>query len=202
MDPQTSAFYDRHALVVPTEEAARSAMSAHFARAFAAGARVLDVGAGSGRDLAVLLEQGLDAWGVEPNAALRGVALRRHPALAPRLVEGALPDIGTPFGGRFDGIVCAAVLMHLSPDELPAALQALARLLADNGRLLVSVPALPPRQLRDRRDRDGRLFTNHAPETLRALLSDLGLRQIGRWDSIAGTGRTATRWATCLFGRA
>ena len=54
--PGTTAFYDDWA--VNGQESARSAISNHFASAFAPGARVLDVGCGTGRDLAVLLELG------------------------------------------------------------------------------------------------------------------------------------------------
>jgi SAM-dependent methyltransferase len=78
--PGTAAFYDDWA--VNGQEAARSAISKHFASAFAPGARVLDVGCGMGRDLAALLEMGFDACGIEPHDAMRARAIERHPNLA------------------------------------------------------------------------------------------------------------------------
>jgi SAM-dependent methyltransferase len=159
---------------------------------------VLDVGAGSGRDLAVLLALGHDARGIEPNAAMRAIALRRHPALDGRLAPGALPDIGQPFGGAFDAVVCSAVLMHLSPAELVASLRAFAAVLAPAGRVLLSTPALPEASLRDGRDADQRRFTNHAPATIAADMRRLGFAAIGEWASEAGQ----TRWTVQLFERA
>jgi len=199
MDRPTSDFYDRHALVVPREESPRSAMSAHFASAFEPGARVLDVGAGSGRDMAVLMAQGVEAWGVEPNATMRALAVSRHPVLAGRIVDGLLPSLGRPFGGGFDGVVCSAVLMHVLPADLPAALETLRGLLRPGGRLLVSLPEMSRASLHEGRDGDGRLFANHAPDTVRALLGALGLREAGRWEMVAGAAPDETRWVMQRF---
>jgi SAM-dependent methyltransferase len=199
MDDRTRAFYAHYANDL-AGEAARSAMSRHFEAAFAPGTRILDVGCGSGRDLAALHAMGFDAWAVEPSAAMRAVAASRHPALAGRVVDAALPRLGEPFGGAFDGVVCSAVLMHLRADELAAALRALRAVLAPRGRLLLSVPALGDDQLRDGRDRDGRLFTSHAPESLQSQLLAIGLDCLDRWELVAGTGASATRWTTLLFG--
>ncbi|OIQ85877.1 hypothetical protein GALL_322700 [mine drainage metagenome] len=46
---------------------------------------MLDVGCGSGRDLARLRALGYDACGVEPVDALRVEALRRYPELEGRI---------------------------------------------------------------------------------------------------------------------
>jgi SAM-dependent methyltransferase len=199
MDRPTSEFYDRYARVVLAEESQRSAMSEHFAATFAPGSRVLDVGAGSGRDLVMLMEQGFDAWGVEPNAAMRALALQRHPALAGRLGDGLLPRLGKPFGGGFDGIVCSAVLMHVRSPELPTALQALCALLNPDGRLLISLPELSPAQLHQGRDADGRLFANHAPEDVCEMLAGYGLQETGRWEIMVNAASTPTRWVTLRF---
>jgi len=196
--PGTSAFYD--AWAADGVEAERSAISRHFTASFRPGARVLDVGCGKGRDVVALLDMGFDAWGVEPNDAMRGRALARDPRLAGRIAPATLPDLGQPFGGGFDGVVCCAVLMHLSPDDLPAALRALASLLRPQGRLLLALPEMRPDLLVDGRDRDGRQFANHAPERVQALQADLGWTLV-RCEEIA-TSATDTRWRVLLFARA
>jgi SAM-dependent methyltransferase len=198
MDDLTADFYRRYAAdSVAQVEAPESAMSRHFDAAFVPGARILDVGAGSGRDLAVLRSRGHDAYGIEPNDAMRAIALQLHPELADRLAPAALPDIGTPFGGRFDGVVCSAVLMHVADADLGASLQSLVAVLVPAGRLLLSIPAMEPQSITDGRDRDGRAFSNHAPATIAALMQALGFRRIEQWQATLPD----VCWTTELFGR-
>ncbi|MDR3481928.1 MAG: methyltransferase domain-containing protein [Burkholderiaceae bacterium] len=196
MDRPTTDFYNRYAADAIQSEAARSALSRYFALAFKPGGRVLDVGAGSGRDLAVLRAMGFDAFGVEPNAAMRAVAVCNHPELAGRVLDGALPQLGVPFGGGFDGVVCSAVLMHVAPADLPPSALALRALLAPGGRLLVSLPFMHPDLLAGERDADGRYFQNHAYEALARHLAAAGLAPAGQWDEGEHAG---TRWFVLLF---
>lgn len=194
-DARTTAFYAHWA--AHGQEAERSAISRHFDTAFAPGARVLDVGCGTGRDLAVLVDSGFDAYGIEPNDAMRARAIERHPALASRIAAGALPAIGQPFGGTFDAIVCSAVLMHLRAADLRAAFEAFDGLLAPGGRLLLSVPAMQEDRLVDGRDPDGRQFANHDAERVQELLASLHFSSLGRWD----VPTTDTLWVVLLFER-
>ena len=193
----TTAFYDHWAAT--GQEAPRSAMSRHFESAFAPGARVLDVGCGMGRDLAVLLDMGFDAYGVEPHDAMRAQAIERHPTLAGRIAPASLPELGLPFGGGFDAIACSAVLMHLSADALPASLAAMNAALRPRARLLVAVPEMRADLLVDGRDPDGRAFANHAPEEVQRLLAGLGFELLRREEIAAPS--TDTRWRMLLFGR-
>ena len=195
--PGTNAFYDRWAIA--GEEAPRSAMSRHFEAAFPPGARVLDVGCGKGRDVVAQLDMGFDAWGVEPNEAMRSRALARDPRLSGRIANAALPALGQPFGGGFDAVTCSAVLMHLSPQALPASLAALAAVLRPRGRLLMAVPEMLPELLVDGHDPDGRAFANHAPERVQSLLAPLGF-VLQKRDEIA-VPSTDTRWRVLLFER-
>jgi SAM-dependent methyltransferase len=196
-DAQTSAFYEHWA--AHGEEADRSAISRHFEAAFTPGARVLDVGCGKGRDVVALLDMGFDAYGIEPNDAMRARALERHPRLASRVAAASLPDIGQPFGGGFDAVVCCAVLMHLSPHGLAAAFDAMGAVLQPHGRLLLALPAMRAALLVDGRDPDGRQFTNHAPEHVEHLLAGRGFA-LSQMEEIA-TASTDTQWRVMLFGR-
>jgi len=214
VDNGTAAFYDAYAAQLATTEASRSAMLSHLAAALPPGAWVLDVGAGSGRDMAALLDLGFEPCGLEPNAAMRETALRLRPALAGRLIEGSLPDLGRPFCDRrpqgFDAVVCSAVLMHIAPSELPDALASMARQLrplaaADRGpdrpALLVALPEMASTRLSDDRDTDGRRFHNHAPTVVAALMQELGLALELASINDAVLASTGTRWHTLLFRR-
>lgn len=200
MDAKTAEFYARNAAELAARyESAASPVEQYYPVAFAAGARVLDVGAGSGRDIAALLQAGYDGYGVEPSAGMREAAIAAHPELAGRLTDGALPDVGIPFGGDFDGIVCCAMLMHLPESEIFDAALSLRRLLKPHGRLLISIPAARSDIGPDHRDDRGRLFQPYVPEELQLLFERLGFQQIGRWVTEDGLQRTGMAWVTLLL---
>jgi SAM-dependent methyltransferase len=99
MDTATVAFYATHAPdVVRRYEAVDSPVARFFGTAFASGCRVLDVGAGSGRDLAALLSLGYDAYGAEPVEAMAAGAISSHPQLAGRIANVGLPVIEPTMG--------------------------------------------------------------------------------------------------------
>ena len=214
MDIKTLAFYQRYAeAMTDTSEARRSAMISVIERAVPIGASVLDVGAGSGRDVAAMLELGLDAFAVEPSDAMRAKALTLYPSLQGRLRSAMLPLSGNPFADirpeGFDAVVCSAVLMHIDIHAIQSALASMVGVLcpatATDGMvpaaLLLSVPFMEPSRLQGDRDFDGRRFHNHDLEHLRALLEDLGMELESAFASDAVIASTGTLWQTLVFRR-
>ncbi|MDG0855442.1 class I SAM-dependent methyltransferase [Roseateles puraquae] len=208
MDAGTHAFYDRYANEGVAAESPRSAMLAQVERLLPVGCSVLDVGAGAGRDVAGMLALGLQAWGVEPHAGMRAQAERLYPTTRGRLADAGLPDLGHPFAVErpqgFDAVVCSAVLMHLAPSDLPAALASMASLLrprqaAPAVRLLLALPEMAASALAGDRDGDGRRFHNHAPSEVQALLAPLGLRLHSAVVNDAVLVSAATRWHLLAF---
>ena len=95
MDELTRRYYAAHSRAIAERyQSIEPQMERQLRRAFVEGMRVLDVGAGSGRDASFLLSLGCNAYGVEPNDALRGVAFEFHPELSERLIAGGLPGLG------------------------------------------------------------------------------------------------------------
>lgn len=200
MDERTLGYYASVANEVATRyDAARADMERLLRRAFSEGMRVLDIGAGSGRDVCLLLRMGCEAYGVEPCDGLRLVAEQRHRRLAGRLASGALPYLGQPFGGSFDGILCSAVLMHLPRAEMLDAAIAMRNVLKENGRLLLSIPVERPGLDENHRDEHGRLFTPLSPDYLQLLFERIGFQLIERWESGDYLNREGFSWCTFLF---
>jgi SAM-dependent methyltransferase len=100
-------------------------------------ARILEVGAGTGSNLAMLQRFGeVDA--IEPDEGARALASRRG-GIAVK--GGLLPDQVEIADGRYDLIVLLDVLEHIEHDV--ASLKVLRRKLAPGGRMLLTVPAAP-----------------------------------------------------------
>ncbi|MER5885287.1 class I SAM-dependent methyltransferase [Streptomyces sp. NPDC001941] len=133
-------------------------------------ARVLDVGAGTGRDAAALARRGYRVLAAEPVAELRAEARRLHPDPAIEWAASALPDlrgIPRPEGG-FDLVLLSAVWMHLPPEERAPAMTRLAALLAPTGLLVISLRrGTPP---------EGRVMYDVPAEETAAHAARAGLR--------------------------
>ncbi|RUO29242.1 hypothetical protein CWE12_09665 [Aliidiomarina sedimenti] len=182
------------------EAVSQSGIAEHFSSSFSPGSKVLDVGAGSGRDVRRLLELGFDAYGAEPVEELRDLAISKHPQLATRLFAGTVPN-DLPIDQKYDGIICSAVLMHIPPPQLPATLLTLLNLLTVNGRLLISIPASRS-DINDKdRDPHGRLFNPITTDKLKALCNKLALKCAAEHVSEDALQRQGTTWYTLLLMR-
>ncbi|MEV5751697.1 class I SAM-dependent methyltransferase [Actinoallomurus sp. NPDC052308] len=116
--------------------------------------RVLDIGAGSGRDAAALSRLGHTVFAVEPTPELREQAQRLHPGPSISWLDDALPDLLTLQGqeASFDFILLSAVWMHLDVTERPRAMRRVASLLAPWGRAVITLrhgPIPPNRRMFD-----------------------------------------------------
>lgn len=100
----------------------------------AEGARVLDVGCGSGHAVAALRAAGLDAHGVEPDPG--AVAVARAAGLT-TVTEGTLDDAGAA-EGSWDAVRFWHTLEHVPSPS--AALRRAHALLVPGGRVVIGVP--------------------------------------------------------------
>lgn len=202
MDAATVNYYERHAAEVSAKYRGvdQSAWRRRFQEAFPVGGRVLDVGAGSGRDVALLLSLGFDAYGLEPAAGMRAEAVRAFPQIEGRIFPFGLPlPEDADVGGPFDGIVCSAVLMHVPEAELFNAAFSLKRVLREKGKLWISVPGQRPGLDTENRDETGRLFKPLHPEYLVLLFERLGFQLLRRWEEADRLGRPGIVWNSFLF---
>lgn len=202
MDEQTLNYYETHAKEVfeRYETVEQSGIAQHFTSSFRPGSKVLDVGAGSGRDLRQLLKLGFDAYGAEPVAEFRKLAVEQHPELQGRLFEGGLPGNITSYQ-KYDGVLCSAVLMHVPQNQLFDAVLALRDLLTEQGRLLISIPASRTDIEDNHRDEQGRLFNPVTPDQLKLLCKRLAFDCMAEHISDDALGRAGTSWHTLLFVR-
>ncbi|WP_415405185.1 class I SAM-dependent methyltransferase [Tateyamaria sp. SN3-11] len=102
---------------------------------------LLDIGAGIGRSGAWFAAQGITVTSVEPVAAFRAFGQERFGVAMQTWIDDRLPHLARvrDLGVRYDTILISGVWHHLSPRERIAALHQLPDLLADNGRIILSL---------------------------------------------------------------
>ena len=188
MDPETMEFYDGdpEGYAASTIGGDVSDARGRFFRLLASGARVLDLGCGSGRDTMAFMREGFAVTAVDGSEGMCRVASQHTGAPVRRL-----DFLELDYEGEFDGIWACASLLHLRPDELPTALSLVRRALADGGVLCMSFK---------RGDfsgrRDGRWYTDLEPDRMEMLAEDAGFTVIDIWDDADARG---TEWVNGLF---
>lgn len=159
---------------------------------------ILDVGAGSGRDVYYLAEkaQGKETQiiAAEPAVVLAkmGQVLTRD--LPVRWIEDGLPQLQKVVGlaQQFDLILLSAVWMHLSSSERPLALVTISRLLNSTGLLVIS--------LRHGPSPDARVMHPVSVDELLTLAADCQLQLLDlSQDETDKLGRSQVHWQTLVF---
>ncbi len=200
MDFKTIAYYSRNAQTVAERyESIVSSLSESFGDAFKPQSRLLDIGCGSGRDLALLTSLGHKCFGVDATPEFVALSQSLHPELKDKVLHAALPNFAPPFGGDFDGVLCSAVLMHIAESELITAALSIKRCLKNHGRLLYSVPSKRLDVVTENRDANGRLFVPDQSDRLQKIFEQLGFSLISKWDNADSLGRDSVEWISVLM---
>lgn len=136
--------------------------------------RILDLGAGSGRDAAWFAARGHNVVAVEPVVELAAQAEREDTADRVEWIADALPELASLDGpeGEFDLAWLCAVWHHLDPDMRGQTLGRMAALVKPGGRLIIS--------LRRSADVDGRLTFEAEPDPAIALAKAAGFALVDR----------------------
>jgi SAM-dependent methyltransferase len=154
--------------------------------------RILDVGAGTGRDAAALARRGHSVVAVEPTAQLREHGQRLHAGVAIEWIDDALPELNlVPQLEQFDAIFATAVWMHLNAVERRQAMARIVELLAPDGRLFVNLRHGPIPEGRH-------MFDVSAAETV-TLGAELGLRTLHSSERPDLHGRDGVRWSSLVL---
>lgn len=107
--------------------------------------RVLDIGAGSGRDATWLAQKGFDVIAVEPADGLRELAKNQYDKQAIRWVNDRLPELHHVKNLRleFELILMNAVWMHIAPEYREEAFYTVSVLLRTGGVLIMTLRTGP-----------------------------------------------------------
>jgi SAM-dependent methyltransferase len=150
--------------------------------------RVLDIGAGTGRDAAALSARGHVVTAVEPTPELRAHGERIHAGSGIRWIDDMLPELRVvaALGEIYDLVLMTAVWMHLDADERIAAFRGLRGLLSPAGRIIMSLRHGPVPEGR-------RMFDVTGDETI-SLAHDQGFEATFRCEQADMLGRADVSW--------
>lgn len=152
--------------------------------------RVVDIGAGSGRDAAALAARGHQVVAVEPTPQLRRIGQRLHADAAIDWIDDALPSL-TGLCGTFDFVLLSAVWMHLDEPERVDAMRRLAELVVPGGHVALSLRHGPVPTGR-------RMFAVSTVETV-ALAERFGLSTVHHGQGSDCLSREDVSWSTLVF---
>ncbi len=159
-------------------------------------AKVLDIGAGTGRDAGWFASLGHRVVAAEPTEVLRVRAAKLHPSPNIIWVDDILPGIPNlrARNETYDLILMHAVWMHLTEAERVEGMRHVASLMAPGGRLAMSLRHGPIPKGR-------RMFDVTGEETI-ALAADNGLANLeqSRAESIGAENRAkGIEWTKLVF---
>ena len=165
-----------------------------FAAYLPAGAKVIDIGCGSGRDVFAFSNLGYNTIGLDASEELVKLAAKRLD------VKVFRADMSAWISGEpFDGIWCCASLMHLSDDECKRFFKNLQYNLKIGGTFYMSVKSGISTGI----DEAGRYMRNFTEEEIRELVDSVpGLLIRELWYTEDTLQRSNFRWLNVIAKRA
>lgn len=189
----TIEYYNQHAseYYKSTIDVDFDQLRRRFVSLLPEGARIIDIGCGSGRDVKAFCDMGYQAIGLDASEELADEARKNLG------VEVIVGDMTTWKAQEpFDGIWCCASLLHLREEEANAFFQNLQYNLKPGGILFLSVKE----GIETGYDEKGRYMRNYTEQELRSKLEDADLEVIELNTSEDGLGRDGFRWLNA-FGK-
>ena len=184
---KTTEYYNNNAETYfdKTVEGDFSELRERFASRLKAGSRIIDVGCGSGRDVAAFREMGFDAVGLDSSEKLAALAERKLG------VKVIVSDMSTWVADEpYDGMWCFASLLHLSDKDIDLFFKNINSNLKNGGIIFISVKE----GIITGFDNEGRYMRNFSEKELLLRLKSAGLDTIEVDRSVDQFGRDGFNW--------
>lgn len=201
MDASTLLYYDKNAqsLANRYEIAEMNYTHRNLLRHLPEGGKVLEIGCGSSRDAAFLLNHGFDITAIDASSEMLSTSIAHHPELAGRTYHASVPlsEENPLLDRRFNAIVMIATVMHISDQDLFECVSQIRQLLVPNGVIFIST-SLGREGVAEGRDLEGRIYIERQPNELQLLFERLGFRLITNYQNEDSFGRNFN-WITLVM---
>ena len=193
---RTIEIYNKNAkeFIKRYEKADMSALQRLMIEYLEPGSKVLDIGFGSGRDLAFLKDHGMEIWGIDPAENFVKNAKKRFADIADRFAVSGLPNLSLPehFPEKFDAILLIAVWMHIPKEKQIESARKICALLKKGGKIVLSY------SIGSRSD-DERFFEDLDSEKVSTMFKEHGCNKIHENSNRDGLGRDSITWITEIY---
>ena len=189
---KTIDYYNKHAeeFIALTFDVDMESLYQPFLAELSEGARILDVGCGSGRDTLAFKNKGYQVDAIDYSAelvkkakGLTGIEVRQQSFYELNESE------------KYDGIWACASLLHCDRDRLPEVMGRIFKALKPNGVLYMSF-----KYGNTDREKDGRQFTDLDEQQAQALLDQLdGVELLQQWVSVDKRPDRNEEWLNILW---
>lgn len=189
MDETTRGFYDGdpEGYSESTRWNDVTSLTGRFISRLPPGARILDMGCGSGRDTLAFRRLGFGVVPVDGSEGMCRIASEFTGSEVRRL-----DFLDLDYVDEFDGVWACASLLHLRPEEIPEVMDLVRRALRSGGVFFLSF-----KEGDFRGYRDGRWYTDMTSEGLRELAEGTGFEVLDMWESV---DRRGVRWVSGILG--
>ena len=191
-DTSTIDYYNAHAAAyfADTVHADMSDNCDRFARYVKQGGRIVDIGAGSGRDMLYFKQKGFRVEGIDASAELCRLA---SDYVGVQVQCAQIQDWHPE--GMYDGIWANASLLHLTAEEIEAFILRAETYLSEQGALYLSLKS----GIATGADDKGRYFTNMKLEELQRMFSKTaGLKIAEHWVTKDRLNRSGFAWLNVI----
>ena len=193
----TILYYDNTAdkLISSYETADMSELHSFLVSNLSSKSKVLDIGFGSGRDLAFLKKYGFDIWGIDPSQKFVDYTKERFPDIPDHFFKASLPDLDIPkeLLHSFNSVILIAVWMHLPKKMYEDSIKSICSLLQPKGTVILSYSITP------RIGEIERYFENVDSDMLQVLFEKYGCKKVATTTNKDGLGEREITWVTEVY---
>lgn len=136
--------------------------------------RLLEIGAGAGRDAFELIQHGYEYVGTEPSIGMIEAARERNPGADFR--QARVKDLD--FDSEFDGFFASASLLHIPKSEIKEALTKIRKALKPGGLGFITLKKHVDDLDSERVEEDGRFFSYWEAEDFEKILNECGFELV------------------------